>query len=87
MSSVNSSKEISMIQNRLQTADLPAGQSRRDTPLFVKLGGSLIQTDTLHESLVLLPRQRPSDVWPLPVWRLREGCRGLKARLASPSHA
>ncbi|HJT19229.1 MAG TPA: UbiA family prenyltransferase [Nitrospira sp.] len=48
----------------------------RDYPLIVDLDGTLIRTDSLHESLCKLAREKPSVLWQLPRW-----CLGGKARL------
>jgi 4-hydroxybenzoate polyprenyltransferase len=37
-------------------------------PLCVDLDGTLVRTDTLHEALLLLARQRPAALVALPVW-------------------
>jgi 4-hydroxybenzoate polyprenyltransferase len=50
-------------------------------PLFVDLDGSLIKSDLLWESVVLLLRNRPWDTLRLPFWLL-SGRATLKARLA-----
>ena len=44
-------------------------------PLVVDLDGTLIRTDTLHESLCTFARQKPGLLWHLPIW-----CSGGKAR-------
>jgi len=51
------------------------------TVICVDLDGSLIQTDLLHESCLLLARRAPLDVLSLPFWLLR-GRAVLKARIA-----
>lgn len=49
--------------------------------LAVDLDGTLTPTDTLHESIARLFRQRPLAAWRLPFW-LRFGKAGLKSRIA-----
>ncbi|MBP6945658.1 UbiA family prenyltransferase [Patescibacteria group bacterium] len=51
-------------------------------PLYVDLDGSLMATDTLWESLVLLIKQRPKSLLRLPQW-LARGKAGFKAALAA----
>lgn len=51
-------------------------------PLAVDLDGTLIQTDTLHESLLVLARTKPSVLPRLPLWWAREGRAGFKRRVA-----
>ena len=50
----------------------PSDQSRPPSvdmrPLYVDLDGTLVQTDTLHESILLLLRQQPWMLWWLLVW-------------------
>lgn len=50
-------------------------------PLYVDLDGTLLATDTLWESLLLLIKQRPRALLHLPAWLLR-GKAGFKAALA-----
>ncbi|HTD05641.1 UbiA family prenyltransferase [Undibacterium sp.] len=50
-------------------------------PLFVDLDGTLIKTDLLMESALLLVKQAPWMIFSLPVWLLR-GRGHLKARIA-----
>ncbi len=51
-------------------------------PLVVDLDGTLIHSDTLHESAVRLCRDRPLDVLCLPLW-VWQGRANLKQELAS----
>jgi 4-hydroxybenzoate polyprenyltransferase len=51
-------------------------------PLVVDLDGTLVCTDLLHESAVLLLRDRPLAVLKLPFWGLR-GKAHLKAQIAT----
>jgi 4-hydroxybenzoate polyprenyltransferase len=53
----------------------------RVSVLAVDLDGTLILTDTLHESLLALLRERPLKILALPFWLLR-GKAYLKARIA-----
>jgi len=50
-------------------------------PLVVDLDGTLIRTDTLHESCVQLFRNAPLNVCRIPLW-LRHGRAALKQQLA-----
>lgn len=50
-------------------------------PLAVDLDGTLLHTDTLHESLLVLARTRPGLLPRLPVWLAREGKAGFKRRV------
>lgn len=51
-------------------------------PLCVDLDGTLIRTDLLVELVFGLLRQRPSDMWRLPIW-LARGKSALKTKLSS----
>ena len=51
-------------------------------PLCVDLDGTLVATDTLWESVMLLARERPARLLLLPIW-LIEGKAALKRRLAA----
>ena len=50
-------------------------------PLFVDLDGTLIKTDTLYESLLLLVKRMPWTIFLMPFWLLR-GKAGFKAEVA-----
>lgn len=50
--------------------------------LFVDLDGTLIKTDSLHESLLALLRDRPSALLNLPLW-LGKGKAAFKSRVAA----
>jgi len=51
-------------------------------PLVVDLDGTLIYTDTLHESAIALLREKPFHTLLIPAW-LMDGKAALKARLSS----
>jgi 4-hydroxybenzoate polyprenyltransferase len=51
-------------------------------PLVVDLDGTLVSTDTLHESVLRLLRDRPLHLLLLPLWAWR-GKAALKAQIAS----
>lgn len=55
--------------------------SSRERPLCVDLDGTLVRTDTLHESLLLLATRSPLDLLRLPGWLLR-GKAAFKRELA-----
>ncbi len=40
----------------------------REPAFCVDLDGTLVSTDTLWESLLLLVKNRPKDIWRLPLW-------------------
>jgi 4-hydroxybenzoate polyprenyltransferase/phosphoserine phosphatase len=50
-------------------------------PLYVDLDGTLIATDSLWESLLIVLKRRPWDIVRIPVWLMR-GKAGFKAALA-----
>lgn len=52
-----------------------------DAPLFVDLDGSLIHSDSMWESLVLLAKHHPIDLLRLPLW-LGRGLAQAKQRIA-----
>lgn len=54
---------------------------RVDVPLVVDLDGTLLRTDSLHESAVRLLRDHPLDVARLPLW-LSRGKAALKREIA-----
>ena len=51
-----------------------------ERPLCVDLDGTLVQSDTLADSLLLLVRTRPFDALKTPLWALR-GKANLKREL------
>ncbi|MEJ0050526.1 MAG: UbiA family prenyltransferase [Methylovirgula sp.] len=52
-----------------------------DIPLVIDLDGTLLATDTLHESLLLFLKRRPTAAWQIPIWAL-SGRETLKNHLA-----
>lgn len=60
---------------------MPATLTARTRPLCVDLDGTLLATDILWESVVLLARTRPAKLFLLPFWLLGGKAR-LKRRLA-----
>lgn len=58
----------------------PTASLARDVPLVVDLDGTLLHTDTLIESLFVLARTRPLQLFALPAW-LAGGRARLKQRL------
>lgn len=61
----------------------PAGDPHDDPalPLYVDMDGTLLLTDTLHESMLLALRRDPQNLWRWPGW-LAEGKAGFKRRIA-----
>lgn len=53
-----------------------------DVPLCVDLDGTLVSTDTLHESLLIAVKRKPSLTFRLPFW-LARGKAGFKRRLTA----
>ena len=53
-----------------------------DVPLCVDLDGTLIATDTLHESLLIAVKRKPALTFRLPFW-LTRGKAGFKRRLTA----
>jgi 4-hydroxybenzoate polyprenyltransferase/phosphoserine phosphatase len=53
-----------------------------DVPLCVDLDGTLVATDTLHESLLIAVKRKPSFLFRLPFW-LARGKAGFKRRLTA----
>jgi 4-hydroxybenzoate polyprenyltransferase/phosphoserine phosphatase len=53
-----------------------------DVPLCIDLDGTLVSTDTLHESLLIAVRRKPSLLFRLPFW-LARGKAGFKRRLTA----
>ncbi len=37
-------------------------------PLVIDLDSTLLATDTLHESLLLFLKRRPTSAWQIPIW-------------------
>jgi 4-hydroxybenzoate polyprenyltransferase/phosphoserine phosphatase len=70
--------EISLTQPSIEQST--ATVSRR--PLCIDLDGTLVKSDTLMDSLLLLVRSRPLDALQLPLWLLR-GKAALKAEVGS----
>src|SRR5262252_9124193 len=63
------------------TDPTPPGAATSDIPLCVDLDGTLVNTDTLHECIVLLIKQNPWAILLLPIWLL-QGKTILKRRVA-----
>ncbi len=55
--------------------------SRSDIPLCVDLDGTLIRTDLLWESLLMLVKRRPASIFRIPLWLFR-GRAYLKDQIA-----
>jgi 4-hydroxybenzoate polyprenyltransferase len=70
--------EISLSQSSIE--QLTPTVSRR--PLCVDLDGTLVKSDTLMDSLLLLVRSRPLDALQFPLWLLR-GKAAVKAEVGS----
>ncbi|MDX1547198.1 MAG: UbiA family prenyltransferase [Rhodothermales bacterium] len=64
-----------------QAASLPSAGLAPARPLVVDLDGTLLTTDTLWESCLLLLRRRPLDLLRFPAW-LRHGKAHFKRRIA-----
>lgn len=60
---------------------LPAVTVEKKPPLFVDLDGTLVQTDTLVESIILLIKHQPSSLLNIPLWLLK-GRAAFKAEVA-----
>lgn len=60
---------------------MDAAVVRTARPIYVDLDGTLIKSDLLWESLFILARQRPADLWRLPGWLLQGKAR-FKAEIA-----
>lgn len=56
-------------------------QANTDPPLYVDLDGTLVQTDTLVESLKILMRKKPHLIFCLPFW-VMQGRARFKAYVA-----
>jgi len=69
----------STIDRDVQMLD-PASKVER-VPLFVDLDGSLVATDTLIESVLLLAKQQPLSLFRLPFW-LMKGKAYMKRQIA-----
>ncbi|WP_114206478.1 UbiA family prenyltransferase [Acidisarcina polymorpha] len=61
--------------------DLPTPSATADRPLFVDLDGTLVKSDTLFDSVLLLARERPALLLSLPKW-LAAGKASLKAHVS-----
>lgn len=58
-----------------------AVQAQSEIPLCVDLDGTLVKSDTFHDSLCVLLRSHPSMLLRIPGWLLAPGKRGGKARV------
>lgn len=73
-----------MAMNRDPTAvptDAPSARAGGEVPLVVDLDGTLVRTDTLHESTLLLLRGAPQRALHLPLWLARGRAR-MKREIA-----
>lgn len=69
-------------QGTIAVATKDSRQTAVCRPLVVDLDGTLIYTDTLHESAIALLREKPFHALLIPAW-LMSGKAALKARLSS----
>ena len=79
---INSATFEKLIYN--PTHDLstePAGNPRAEVPLCVDLDGTLVRTDTLLESFLVLVKQRPWSLLQVPAW-LAGGKANFKREIA-----
>ena len=58
-----------------------SGQSKLNTVIAVDLDGTLILTDSLHESMLQLVRQKIISIFWMPIW-LFKGKAAFKAKIA-----
>ena len=65
-----------------ETSTDAAPSAQRAIPLCVDLDGTLVQSDTLHDSLLVLVRTRPTKLFPL-IGKLFHGKAAFKAYLSS----
>jgi len=59
----------------------PNSQQEATIPLCVDLDGTLVKSDTFHDSLCLLLRRRPAILLQIPAWLVSGGKRAGKARV------
>jgi 4-hydroxybenzoate polyprenyltransferase len=71
-----------MISARPVSTEQLQGSESHETPLFVDLDGTLLLSDSFHESLCSLAATRPADLLKLPAWVLR-GKAYAKSRAAA----
>jgi len=45
--------------------------SEKEIPLCIDCDGTLLRTDLLHESVLLMLKQAPFAVFMLPIWLMR----------------
>ena len=69
--------------NEAAVASVPGGSSAADeVPLCVDLDGTLVKSDTLVDSILLLARQQPASPLSWPKW-VRKGRAGFKREITS----
>ncbi len=68
-------------QNNPPVAVVPAPSV--EIPLCVDLDGTLVKSDTFHDSLCVLLRTRPSSLFRIPGWLLTGGKARVKAEVAA----
>jgi 4-hydroxybenzoate polyprenyltransferase/phosphoserine phosphatase len=59
-----------------------AGVSALTVPLCVDLDGTLVKSDTFHDSLCILLRSRPASLLQIPEWLMHGGKARVKAEVA-----
>ncbi|HXB63125.1 MAG TPA: hypothetical protein VNU94_09785 [Acidobacteriaceae bacterium] len=64
-----------------QQKTVPASADLQTLPLCVDLDGTLVTSDTLHDSIFVIARQRPFSLLQLPFWVPR-GKAAFKAKVA-----
>jgi len=65
---------------------LDSEMAQAPVPLCVDLDGTLVKSDTFHDSLSVLLRSHPASVLKTPGWLIHGGKAGLKAKVASVAH-
>jgi 4-hydroxybenzoate polyprenyltransferase len=63
-------------------ADPSAAAKQSPVPLCVDLDGTLVKSDTFHDSLCILLRKRPSALFKIPAWWAKGGKARAKAEVA-----
>jgi 4-hydroxybenzoate polyprenyltransferase len=75
--------QITLKSQKEDTSGSPTAASAPAVPLCVDLDGTLVKSDTFHDSLCVLLRTHPASLLHIPEWLIAGGKARVKAEVAS----
>jgi len=69
-----------------EVPDSTPAQSTSNLPLCIDLDGTLVKSDTFHDSLCILARTFPASLFRIPAWWISGGRANVKAKVAAIVH-